>query len=119
MVEIHAFAYRTPRLSLEHSIEFCVAGTPIPGWTRDVSETGLLVRFPEPVLPGTKGSVRWRFGGCTVEIEASVVHSEFIEAGLEFSFASEAERQFVHTLVKLLIKGSKLRGSALKGSGRS
>ncbi len=107
MSEVHAFTYRMPRLSLDHAIEFCVAGVPVMGRTRDVSDSGLLVRLSEPVLPGTAGRVRWRFGSCTIELEASVAYSDFLDAGLAFHFASEAERQFIQTMVKVLSKGLK------------
>ena len=104
MAEIHSFAYRMPRISLDHDMQFVVDGIPIHGRTRDVSDTGLLTRLDAVVVPGARGSIRWKFGGCTVEIDAQVEHANFLEVGLSFQFTSEPERQFVRTLVKVLSK---------------
>lgn len=104
MGDVHAYSYRVPRMSLEHPIEFCTRDGSIAGFTRDVSDTGLLVRLQRPVPAGSSGKVRWQFGGCLVEIEARVAYADFLDAGLSFHFATEGERQFVQNLVKLLTK---------------
>lgn len=104
MHEVQAYAYRVPRLPFELPVEYFAGGKWISGHTRDVSDTGVLVRLAEPVFSHTNGKVRLRFGTCTVEIEVRVAYTEFLEAGLSFCFGSEAERQFVQTLVRVLAK---------------
>lgn len=72
------------------------------GSTRNISDRGLLADFGEPVLPGTTGRVSLRVGRCTVEIQARVTNSEGFSAGMEFEFASEQERSFLHAVVQML-----------------
>lgn len=109
MASVHAFSYRPARFSLQYPMELCLEDSRIPGVTRQVSDTGLLVRLSQPVERGSAGKVRWQFGGCLVELEVEVVSTEFLEAGLSFRFSSEPERQFVQTMVKVLAKGNPVR----------
>ena len=102
MTAVQAFLYRVPRLALELPIEFCLDGRRVAGRTRNISDTGLLVRLTEFVPPESLGRVRLEFGSCTMEIDAAVVHMELLEVGLHFRFSSVAEQDFIRTLVKVL-----------------
>ena len=104
MADVHAFTYRAPRLSIELPIELKLGPHSIPGQTRDISDTGMLVQLTEAVCVKSRGSVRLRFGACQFEIDALVVYTGFFEAGLSFCFSSDAESDFVKTLVRLLVK---------------
>ncbi len=104
MSVVELFAYRLPRFDVALPVEFCCQAGNIAGQTRNVSDTGLLVRLTEPVIDGTAGIVRLRLGTCTLEIESRVTHSEFLAAGISFVFSSDQQRQFIRTLVKVLAK---------------
>ena len=99
------FSYRRPRLRLEHPLDFCLASGHIAGTCKDVSDDGLLVRLRQPVSVGAKGRIRWQFGGCLIEVNAYVAHTDLLDTGLRFDFQSPSERQFVQVLIKLLSKG--------------
>lgn len=105
MVEVQAFAYRAPRLSLELPLEFVTASGALRGRSEDLSDTGLLVLLEEPVLTGTQGRVRLRIGALDLEFAAVVAHSELFQAGLSFCFASDRERDFMRTIVRMLVRG--------------
>ena len=107
MVDVHAFSYRSARFAVEYPVEFCLGDSSIAGLTKDVSDTGLLVRLTQPIDRGSHGKVRWGFGSCLIELDVCVVTTDFLEAGLLFRFASESERQFIRTMLKALTKGLK------------
>ena len=99
---ITSFNYRLPRVAVELPIEFCAGASAILGRTKNISDTGVLVSFNEPVFPGTAGFVRFRVGSCAFEMQAVVTHMELFEAGLNFAFSSEHERVFMRTLVRFV-----------------
>ena len=105
MASVHAFSYRAARFSLQYPLEFWVDHSAIAGTAMQISDSGLLVRLSQPVRCGSSGKVRWQFGGCLIELDAYVASSAFLEAGLSFRFASDLERQFVQTMVKVLARG--------------
>ncbi len=92
------------RLAIALPVEFVVEGASFAGYTRDLSASGVLVRFSQPVLTDVAGKVRLRLDTCVMEFDAKVAHREFLDTGLIFRFGSEAERQFIETVVKLLSK---------------
>ena len=105
LTSIHEYAYRRPRLRLEHPLAFCVPSGRIAGTSKDISEDGLLVQLAAPVEVGAHGRIQWRFGSCLVEIEALVAHTNLQETGLRFDFRTRDERHFVRALVRLLSTG--------------
>ena len=105
MASVHAFSYRAARFSLQYPIELWVDHSAIAGTATQISDSGLLVRLSQPVPCGSSGKVRWHFGGCLIELDTYVASSNFLEAGLSFRFASDLERQFVQTMVKVLARG--------------
>ena len=107
MADVHAFCYRSARVSVEYPVELCIEQSDIAGFTKDVSDTGLLVRLTRPVNRGSYGKLRWRFGSLLIELDVCVVSTDFLEAGLSFRFASDSERQFIRTMLKALTKGMK------------
>ena len=110
---IHPFLYRLPRVATVVPVDLDRDGLMLAGFTRNISDTGLLACFEEPLAPGTRGTVRLRFGRCMVHIEATVTHTEAFDAGLRFEFTSDHERAFLRSLVKAL---SKSKGSAIPAS---
>ncbi len=101
---ITSFNYRLPRVAVELPIEFCAGDSTISGRTKNISDTGVLVSFNEPVFTGKTGFVRFRIGSCAFEMQAVVTHIELFEAGLNFTFSSEQERVFMRTLVRFVSK---------------
>ena len=100
--DFHAYAYRVPRFSMQIPLEFWTGGVSIQGFSRDLSDTGLQGRLLVPVVPGARGRLQLRLDTCMVELQAEVVHSDFLDAGLRFCFSSAAEEQFIKTLVRIL-----------------
>ena len=111
MVDVQPFAYRVPRFPLRLPVEFRIEDACLLGFTKDLSDKGVLVQLQEPVLPGTLGRVRLQIHTCSIEVEAEVAYAELGEAGLRFRFASPAEQGFVETLVKLVSR-TQARGGA-------
>lgn len=109
MTDVHAFAYRVPRFRLDLPVEFWVEGSPISGRTCDLSEKGVLVHLCQPVLPGTQGRVRLQIDSCCIELAAEVAYAQLYEAGLHFRFSSQAEQQFVETLVRVVSRNKHLQ----------
>lgn len=98
------FSYRGPRLRIALPAEFHVGDVQMTGYTRDLSASGVLVRFSEPLLTDGPGKLRLTVETCVMEFEARVAHREFLDTGLSFCFGSDAQRQLIETLVKLLSK---------------
>lgn len=105
MLDLHAYAYRVPRIPLQMPVEFWSEGSSISGVSRDLSDTGLHVRLAVPVMPGRSGQLRLRLDACSIEIKVEVAHSELLDAGLRFCFSSAAEEHFIKTLVRVLSRG--------------
>ena len=101
---VETYAYRLPRFEVALPIQFQTDTATIEGHTRNLSDTGLLASFVQPLLNGSAGVIRLRFGSSSFEMEAHVTHAEFLDAGLNFLFASDQERQLVRTLVRVLSK---------------
>lgn len=102
MVSLQTFAYRNPRVALQLPLSFQTEGFSILGETLNLSETGLYARLEQPVLTGTRGRLRLVVESCSVEIDAEVLHAELWNVRFCFSFASEAEHNFIATLVKVM-----------------
>lgn len=102
MGAIQAFTYRVPRFTLRLPVSFCSAGAEIRGVSENLSETGLLVTFTEPLLPGSTGRMRLYVEQCWIEMQAEVAYAELFQAGLAFQFATETERRFLQALVKVV-----------------
>ena len=100
----HDFNYRSPRIELRLPVEFRSGATTLVGFTHNVSDDGFLVNFAEPVLAGSAGKATFRFGHCTLELQAHVTHSEGFCAGLTFEFSSEQERAFLYAIVQFLTR---------------
>lgn len=107
MAMVESFAYRVPRFEITFPVEYWVGSDPVTGFTRNISDNGLLARFTQPLLEGTQGTLRFCIGTCVLEIEACVSHADCLNAGIAFLFSSDQQRQFVSTLVKVL--GKRLR----------
>lgn len=99
---MHDFSYRSPRIVCRLPVELVADAGALLGWSRNLSDEGMLVDFQEPLLPSTQGRVRLRFGQCLLELEGRVTHTEAFTAGIAFLFADERERWFVHSLVQAL-----------------
>lgn len=109
---IHPYAYRNPRVNTDLPVEFVVDDGTLFGSAENVSEHGLLVQFGEPVLPGTKGRVRFRVGRCLLELDAETTHLDGFHAGLVFAFASEAERTLAYALLQVVTRSPQEAASA-------
>ena len=59
----------------------------------DISGKGLTLELLEVIPPGSRGIVSVNYKGLTVEFQARVAHARGMRAGLEFIFASEADRR--------------------------
>ena len=98
---VQTFSYRLPRFKLQLPCDFFAEHGEVEGQTSDMSDDGLGVLFRHPVLAGTQGRLRLKLDSCWFEADAEVVHAEFCSAGLRFRFASEAERRFLQSILRL------------------
>ena len=94
------FQDRAPRLNLSFPLQFRMGGSVISGHCLNLSESGLLGLFSEPLDLWTDGEVLLTYGGSTCQVRARVARSLESEAGLSFSFRTDAEREAVRAILK-------------------
>lgn len=114
LILIESFAYRHPRIVASLPVEFVTEGGVLFGFTRDVSEQGLLADFGEPVLLQTDGRLRFRTGKCVVEFAARVTHTDGFLSGFAFAFSSEQESSFIRSIVHALAQDPDLSAGTIK-----
>lgn len=100
MTDINSYLYRLPRFGIDFAVEFVAESGPIAGRCKNLSDTGLFGRFVRPLGVDTTGTLRLFPANLIIEMTAQVTHSDGLDAGLHFDFASDQERQLIRALVK-------------------
>jgi hypothetical protein len=96
------FEYRGPRFSVDLPVQFTLHNKTLTGRCTEISKEGLKLDLGEPLQSNSSGTVSMIYQGRTLKFRVRVVHVEETLGGLEFIYASEAERNAVAHLVESL-----------------
>ena len=89
---IRRFVYREPRTSTGFHVNFIAGGSPLRGFCRDVSDTGIRAEFDDPITIGDSGLLILRPPTGVLELRAQVAYVEKRQVGLLFLFETAWER---------------------------
>ncbi len=101
---------RAPRLDLSFPLVFTAADGEVAGHCLNLSESGLLGIFDQPLELWTEGSLLLHFGDDQLVIGARIARMDGNEAGLSFQFRHPGEREAVHAAVAFASHGTHLIG---------
>lgn len=104
MSEVQNFFYRGPRLAVELPVSLRTATDTFSGYTRNLSEHGVLVRLDGLVPPQTTGQLTLNAGAASFALDVVASYNELLDVGLEVRFSSDAERAFFAKFVKSLFR---------------
>jgi hypothetical protein len=89
---IRTFVFREPRTSTGFNVTFIAGGSPLSGFCRDVSDTGIRGEFADPLATGDSGLLILRPPAGVLELRAQVAYIEKRQVGLLFLFETPWER---------------------------
>jgi hypothetical protein len=96
------FEYRGPRFSIDLPVQLTVQNATQAVRCTEISKEGMRVEFGQPLEPNSSGKVSMICEGQMLAFRVRVVHVGDTQAGLEFIYSSEAERNAVAHLVESL-----------------
>jgi hypothetical protein len=89
---IRRFVYREPRTGTGFHVNFIAGGSPLRGFCRDISDTGIRAEFDDPLTVGDSGLLILRPPAGVLELRAQVAYMEKRQVGLLFLFETPWER---------------------------
>lgn len=92
---------RAPCVDVRFPIAFVTEGSEFPGTCLNISKSGLLGEFANPLDLWTEGELALDFAEGYMGIKARVARAIDREAALIFLFKNAADRQFIETAVEL------------------
>ncbi len=104
------YQHRAARLNLSFPLQFRSEDGAVPGHCLNLSESGLLGVFENPLDLWSRGEILLQFGNTAGWLLAKVARVADNEAGLAFAFRGEAERDLVRLLLLEAGKRSQLVG---------
>lgn len=103
---------RAARFDLSFPLRFVVDSTEIAGHCLNLSESGLLAVFDEPLDLWTTGALHVEYGGQQCVVQARVARAGAYEAGLVFVYAGKSDHGCVQHLLGFAAQHSRLVGPA-------
>lgn len=97
---MRAYQERAARVELEFPLELMLEGERLIGTCENLSESGLLARFPVPLDVWTTGEVDLHFGTHLLGVRVRVARVVGLQAGLTFQCADERQRQEIRDLIQ-------------------
>ena len=82
MSEVQKFFYRGPRLSVRLPVSLRTEEFRFSGYTKDLSEHGLLVRLDGLVPARTSGRLLIEIGSANLELDVVVAYNEILDVWL-------------------------------------
>jgi hypothetical protein len=107
------FEYRVPRFAADIPVRLTVGSTTLSGRCREIGKQGMTVEMDQPVERGVSGLLSLSYQGRAIEVRAHVAHADGQIVGLEFLFATEAERTAVAQVIAALSSAPKRPGPIL------
>jgi PilZ domain len=104
LAQVNSFVSRSPRFGLDLPIRFFSSDGLAIGRCVDVSESGLLGDFDQPLNIWTTGEVTASVGEESVSIRARVARVDGNQAGLSFQVDSAADRLAVLRLIQFALR---------------
>jgi hypothetical protein len=89
---VRTFVYREPRTTTGFHVDFLAGASPLRGFCRDVSETGIRAEFDDPLVLGDTGLLMLHPPTGVLELRAQVAYIEKRQVGLLFLFETPWER---------------------------
>jgi hypothetical protein len=89
---VRKFEYRPCRITTGFDVDFVVGGETLSGLCRDVSDTGIRVKFDGSVAVGDSGLLTLRHPNGLLKVEAHVAYIDKSYVGLVFVFETPWER---------------------------
>ncbi len=90
---------RAHRIEASFPVEFCVGGEVVQGSCINISASGLLALFDEPLDLWTVGELTLQFAGGLLGIKARVARVAGREAGFSFSLGKGDDRAAIDTAI--------------------
>jgi hypothetical protein len=107
------FEYRVPRFAADIPVRLTVGNTSLTGRCREIGKQGMTVEMDQPIEREASGLVSLNYQGRALEVRAHVAHADGQIIGLEFLFATEAERTAVAQVIAALSSTPKRPGPIL------
>lgn len=107
------YSERASRIQASFPIVFLSDGTEIAGSCLNISKTGLLGVFSQPLDLWIEGELSLDFGQGCIGIRVRVARVMNREAGLIFLFRNDADRCVVDTAVEIAQDEMKAQGRSL------
>lgn len=92
---------RAPRIDVRFPIAFVTEGSEFTGTCLNISKSGLLGKFGNPLDLWTEGELALDFAEGFMGIKARVARAIDFEAALVFLFKNDADREFIEAAVEL------------------
>lgn len=105
------FQQRAPRLNLSFPVTFHTGGSALRGHCLNLSESGLLAVFAEPLELWTTGELELVFEEQRALQPARVARTQDRESGMAFVFSGEAQRAFVRAMLQFAAERTHLVGA--------
>ena len=106
MSEVQNFFYRGPRLAVQLPVSLKTENFTFSGYTKNMSEHGVLVRLNGFVPPQTTGQLVLDIGAASFSLDVVALYTEVLDVGLSIRFTSDAERAFFEKFVKSIFRNS-------------
>ncbi len=100
-IPMRSFLYRLPRFKTEVPMDLILGDAVILGLCLNISESGLLGTFSNPVAVHSEGLLTLYYNQRSYQVHAQIDGFQGDEARVEFRFASDKERADIRDLLKL------------------
>lgn len=107
------FDYRYPRFAVDFPVRYRAENGTQSGRCTEISEEGMKLELPEPLVSDTAGRVSLTFQDRVLEFNVRVAHGGGQHGGLEFIYESRHERAVVTQLVASLTASPTQSGPVL------
>jgi hypothetical protein len=103
---MRSFLYRLPRYKTEIPMDLILGNAVILGLCLNLSESGLLGTFSNPVAVNSEGLLTLYYNQRSYQVHGQIEGYQGDQTRVGFHYASDAEQESIRSLLKLLIPES-------------